>query len=419
MRTTPRLKRRAASSYREVHSRSAFIVHAGLCGALDAQRAPSQNRIVTTSALDNMPLPAVSVVLSIYNCEQYIRQAVDSILNQTYRNFEFIVINDGSTDNTAKLLSAYDGTDWRLRVYHQHNCGLVEALNRGCGLARGEYLARMDADDIAMPDRLITQVEFMENHPDIGLLGGAVEIVDSAGRPLRISANPKTDGEIRAAFSYGCPFWHPTVMMRRNLFISAGGYRKVVVDAEDCDLWLRMADCCKLANLDSVVLKYRLHPQQVTIRKCKTLALSSLAAHAAATARQKGEPDPLDRISEITPELLTKLGTNETAQHRAVTARYLWSVRSMCDTGYYSAAHQALAEIRSSSEWRSADKRVVSDLCSLESQLHWRDRSVAKSLLSAVQAVVARPLILGRPLKRVIRSRIAKLQHSARISSTS
>lgn len=361
------------------------------------QEEVSQKLMATT--------PTVSVVMSVLNGERFLCESVESILAQSFREFEFIIIDDGSTDRTASILDTYQRSDPRVRIHHQENRGLVESLNFGCGLARGKYIARMDADDVATTDRLTRQVAFMEEHPHIGLLGGAVEIVDVTGRYILTSRNPTEAGEIRFALLTGCPFWHPTVVIRQEVFAAVGGYRKVVVDAEDYDLWLRISERWGPANLELVVLKYRLHPWQVTVRKCRTMGASSLAARAAATARRKGDPDPLERVSEITPAVLSGMGVDAAAQEAAVAGRYLWAIRSMYHTRQYSAALDALVEMQSSSEWESAGARVAADLRFLAAQLYWRQGRLVRSILSAGQAIIMRPVMIARPLKPVLRWR--------------
>ncbi len=126
--------------------------------------------------------PLVSVVMSVYNGERFLREAIESILSQTFRDFEFIIVNDGSTDGTAGILNSYALSDSRVRVFEQENMGQCASDNRGCSLARGKYIARMDSDDVSMRDRLERQIAFLENHEKVGLLGGAVEIIDDRGR---------------------------------------------------------------------------------------------------------------------------------------------------------------------------------------------------------------------------------------------
>lgn len=126
--------------------------------------------------------PKVSVVMSVYNGEKYLPETIDSILNQTFKDFEFIIINDGSTDKTAKILTSYD--DPRIRIFNQENMGLTKSLNRAISLAKGEYIARMDADDISYPERLKKQVDYLNKNPDIGLVGSKYIRIDKRGRKI-------------------------------------------------------------------------------------------------------------------------------------------------------------------------------------------------------------------------------------------
>jgi hypothetical protein len=151
----------------------------------------------------------------------------------------------------------------------------------------------------------------------------------SNGQAVSVSSNPTTHGAIKSDLLHDCPFWHPTVLMRKDAFVAVGGYRRAVVDAEDYDLWSRIADRFQLANLDAVVLKYRIHPCQVTVRKCRQMAFSNLAARAAAASRRCGKADPLDSIREINPAVLARRGASEAAEQAALAGRYLSSIRSM------------------------------------------------------------------------------------------
>jgi glycosyltransferase involved in cell wall biosynthesis len=356
--------------------------------------------------------PTVSVVMSVFNGEAFLQEAVESILRQSFRDLEFIIINDGSTDGSGSILDYYQKSDPRVRVFHQENRGLIQSLNRGCGLARGKYIARMDADDISLNDRLLRQVEWMENHQEVGVLGGAVEWIDSIGKSLGIHTRPGTNDLIRSALTEGCAFWHPTVLIRRDTFRSVGGYRAVVVDAEDYDLWLRIADRSGLANLQAVILKYRIHSGQVSMRKYKQEALSALGALAAASSRMKGDPDPLDSISEITPETLERLGIGEAMQGAALARHYLTCIRNLCDVGEYSAALLALKTFHSC-YFRYAENWVRADLRLCEARLFWKQGKFAQGISRAIRACVTRPVILGRPAKRLLRRVLLVLPHEA------
>lgn len=200
----------------------------------------------------------ISVVMPVYNHEEYLREAVESILGQTFRNFEFIVINDGSTDNTPKILRSYH--DMRLRVvdFKKHR-GLVAALNHGLKKARGRYLARMDADDISLPCRLERQFYFMEAHPAIVACGTFFEsfYLDGTRKLKTYSVNPD---EIRCELLFGSPIAHPTAIIRRHALETNGiKYDPNFKEAEDYDFWIKLSKVGKLANLPEVLFLRRVH----------------------------------------------------------------------------------------------------------------------------------------------------------------
>jgi len=348
--------------------------------------------------------PIVSVLMCVYNGEQFLSEAVDSILAQSFSDFEFIIINDGSTDNTRKILDEYQGADLRIKVYHQENRGLTVSLNTGIGLSKGKYIARMDADDIALIDRLLQQVRFMETHPDVAVVGGNVDIINVTGAKMGVYCFPSNDHDIKTKLLSGdCPICHPTVLMRTEALRSIGGYRRSVVDAEDYDLWLRMADRFQLANLpDTTVLKYRRHPGQVSVYKCRQQALSNLAARTAAVLRKNNHQDPLDSIETVTPSILTKLGLNEAEQKAAVSWGYVTRIRSMVNADELAIAHNSLTDLLSSDDWKYAKNWMVADLHLLAARLYWRQRHAVKSIFYVCLALTTRPIILIRPLKPLL-----------------
>lgn len=204
--------------------------------------------------------PLVSVLMSVYNGDEYVGEAVESILTQTLRDFEFIIINDGSTDCTAEILADYERRDERVHVYHQENRGLASALNKGLELSRGKYIARMDADDISRPERLEKQVAFMEAHPETGVCGTWFETSD--GKVLR---HPIEDAAIRSNLIFDTALAHPTVMMRRALFLQMGLRYPAYRYAQDFALWAQLANQTQtsFANLSEVLVYIRSHPQRV------------------------------------------------------------------------------------------------------------------------------------------------------------
>jgi glycosyltransferase involved in cell wall biosynthesis len=206
--------------------------------------------------------PAVSVVMTVYNTEQYLALAIDSILAQTYEDFEFIVIDDGSTDRSADIVRDYATRDGRIRLTSRPNTGVVRAANEGIGQARGKYLARMDSDDISMPHRFARQVSYLDANPDCVLVGSRVQIVDPYGSPVAVSGQKLAHEDIDAELLTSGGGWavvQPSAMMRLDAVRQAGGYRGSVNMSEDHDLFLRLAERGKVANLSEPVLQYRRH----------------------------------------------------------------------------------------------------------------------------------------------------------------
>src|SRR5579872_6896113 len=167
--------------------------------------------------------PAISVVMPTYNGERFLRPAIESILNQTFPNFELIIIDDGSTDNTPHILSEFKDT--RLTVLtNQQNLGIAVATNRGLAAARGEYIALQDHDDISLPHRFQTQLDFLNTHPEIALVGSAAELIDENGVPYADYFEPENDIDIKWETLFRCPISHTSVMARRKVLLDVGGY---------------------------------------------------------------------------------------------------------------------------------------------------------------------------------------------------
>ncbi|XZG70804.1 glycosyltransferase family 2 protein [Chitinibacteraceae bacterium HSL-7] len=205
-----------------------------------------------------MRSPRISVLLPVYNGARYLEAALSSVFAQSCSDFELIVIDDGSTDETPLLLARVK--DPRLSVIRQDNRGIVAALNAGLAAARGSYLARMDADDEILPQRLATQLRFLEGHPDVVVCGMQVERFGAATGRIAL---PASDAACRARLLFGSCFVHPAVMMRGDVVRTHSvRYRADALYAEDYRMWLDLAGLGKLVNLDEVGLRYRVHSGQ-------------------------------------------------------------------------------------------------------------------------------------------------------------
>ncbi|MHB8171618.1 MAG: glycosyltransferase family 2 protein, partial [Thermincolia bacterium] len=200
--------------------------------------------------------PLVSVILPVFNGAAYLEEAMESILSQTYEKFEFIIINDGSTDNTASIIKKFN--DSRIRAYHQKNQGLANTLNRAVKLAAGEYLARQDSDDISLPQRFEKQVEFLESHLEYGMVGTWAEIWQENRKTNRTHKHPTDSAVLRFDLLFDNPFVHSSVMIRRNVFEKVGFYSaEKVRQPEDYELWSRVAREFEVANIPEILHIYR------------------------------------------------------------------------------------------------------------------------------------------------------------------
>lgn len=192
-----------------------------------------------------------------HNAAAYLDEAVTSILGQTFRDFEFIIIDDGSTDATPWILKRYAELDSRIQVHHQENLGMISALNRGCRLARGDFIARMDADDISFPDRLQKQLAYIEGHPQIGILGTWICNIDKNGSLRGTWRPPTTSKMLKWTLFFGVCVAHPSVLMRREVITHLNFYQPDAVHGEDVDLWFRASSLTEFGNISEVLLKYR------------------------------------------------------------------------------------------------------------------------------------------------------------------
>jgi glycosyltransferase involved in cell wall biosynthesis len=209
-----------------------------------------------------MARPVVSVVLPVHDGERFLAEAVESILAQTLQDLELIVVDDGSTDGTQRVLAGF--ADERLRIVAEQHRGLVHALGVGIAEARAPYVARMDADDVSEPRRLERQVELLERRPDVGMAATWVVVIDESGRELSRRVLPSAHEDLVRRLLLRNPFQHGSVLLRRDALEEAGGYRGDYGANEDYDLWRRLARSWELACVPEVLYRYRLHAAAVT-----------------------------------------------------------------------------------------------------------------------------------------------------------
>jgi hypothetical protein len=209
--------------------------------------------------------PTISVVMPVYNSAEFLAESIESILAQSYNDFEFIILDDGSTDQSWEIIQDYASKDIRIKT-HQNDCnkGIFFTRNLGLDKSTGKYIGVMDADDISLPDRFTKQFAFLDSHPDIDVLGGQIIKFGQAAQSGKKSNYPLTPGGVRWGLVSGCQLAHSTVMMRSHLFSVEGfQYREFKV-AQDYDLWTRLSPGHNIANLSDVLVQYRVHQSSIS-----------------------------------------------------------------------------------------------------------------------------------------------------------
>lgn len=215
----------------------------------------------------------VSVVMPVFNAEPFLAQAIESILNQTFSEFEFIIVDDASTDNSLRLIEEYAEKDKRILVQkNEKNLGIALTRTFGTKIAKGKYIAVADADDISISTRFEKQYNYLENHIDCGVVGGFIELFDSStGKILGTRKYYEDDENLRRRIFLYCPVAQPVCMIRKEVFDNLGYYDSRYPPAEDLDLWFRLGTRYKFANIQETLLKYRVHTNSATSSKLETM----------------------------------------------------------------------------------------------------------------------------------------------------
>jgi len=356
--------------------------------------------------------PSVSVVLPVHNGERFLGRALDSVRAQTLEDFECVVVDDGSTDRTAEILRQYGLQDQRLRVHRQEHRGVVAALNAGCQLAEGTYLARLDADDIASPQRLRDQVRFLERHPQVGVVGAGIVVVDEQDRPLFRVQYPATDPEVRRALLSSSAFAHPVVMMRKDVFVATGGYRAPFLHAEDFDLWLRISERCELANLRKSLLRHRFHRGSVSLNNLQQQVISVVGAELSGRMRASGQPDRLAGVGRVTLDVL--LATSPEPDRVLSRVLELSASRGgfLVLVGAVDEALYLLQWARIATQGARLDRRARAKADMLDALAWYRHTSFRRSLAAAANALLTDPGLVFETVAHRSSSLLSSLAHS-------
>lgn len=241
--------------------------------------------------------PKISVVMPVFNSGAWLNQAIESISNQSFADFELIVIDDGSTDPTGQIVKDAAQADVRIRSVRQEHLGISAALNRGAALARAPFIARMDADDVAAVDRFQKQMAFLNMHSNVVAVGSWAHVIDERGQKIGDRKPATEPSQLQDILPRQNPFIHSSMMMRADVFRSLGGYRPVLDGAEDYDLWLRMSERAELANVSEFLLSYRSFPTPASTAGVRKQLLAARLARLSANVRRQLEPDFIDTLT--------------------------------------------------------------------------------------------------------------------------
>jgi len=207
----------------------------------------------------------ITVLMAVYNGERYLSRSIESVLSQSCTNFEFLIIDDGSTDRSFEIIGHFAFQDERIRWVKQKNMGLTKSLNKGLLLAGGDYVARQDAGDMSKKDRLSTQKRFLDENPDVVLVGSSIDLIDEAGHVINTKHLPKESADIKSILRKKNCFSHGSMMFRKKEIKDIGGYREELKYSQDYDLVLRLSEKHKLSNLDDVLYQYRMDSQAISV----------------------------------------------------------------------------------------------------------------------------------------------------------
>jgi len=234
----------------------------------------------------------ISVVMSVYNSERWLRESILSILNQTYSNFEFIIINDGSTDNSLSIINSFKKDDNRIKLIDQNNIGLTKSLNRAISISNGNLIARIDADDISLPNRLKSQYELMKRNNQVGLCYTNYTEIDETGKTIRCVTPTFRFNKIKKNLSNGINLIpHSSVMYRKSIFNKLGGYRERFKKSQDIDLWLRMIEVTLFLSIKGKSqVQIRRHSQSITYKEFDIYTYISVLSY---RIRKKSMRDPV------------------------------------------------------------------------------------------------------------------------------
>ena len=345
--------------------------------------------------------------MPVFNRERFVESAVTSILQQTFADFELIVVDDGSQDGSPTVLRQLAKYDSRIALIHQENQGVVQSRNRAICMARGKYVALMDSDDISHPNRLTAQKTYLDAHCTVAAVGGGIRVIDECGKVNAILSYPTNPDSVRELLFYGgsSAFAFPTMMFRAEVLRELRGYRYAFAKGgvEDLDLMLRLAERHNVGNLEDIILDYRIHGNQLSLLDVRDAAIAVLAARRSHTLRHAGLPDPIDESAPIAQQDLTILGILDDEIADTTIEMMLVRAREAADARLYEVCDELLRQINSRLALLPHRPRSTFELAWMKARLSWQLGRRWKSALAICILATQSPLLASRRVLGVVK----------------
>jgi Glycosyl transferase family 2 len=354
----------------------------------------------------NNSLP-LSIVTTVFNGADFLEECIRSVLTQTFHDFEFIIVNDGSTDESAAIIRKLAEGDERIRFEDCARIGRIEALNIACRLARGRYIGILDADDVALPNRFERQMSYLQRHSDVALLGAGIQKISSDGRAFAEVMFPTSDVEINKALVDECCFAFSTIVVLRDALCEAGWHRPASHPTEDYDLYLRFLGRYKMANLPEVLVRYRVHPTQLSVTQVQAQVFAFLGAQVLARVKAGSGCEPTVAGDRFTQEFLVHYGVSSETIERRVSSSFHSQALNLWICGYHEAS---LASLEAALDWArsaAADRTTQATIHAALAARYFRQARIFKGMVAAWRMFHENPqeakALFARGVSRVMR----------------
>ncbi len=351
-----------------------------------------------------MKSPRVSVIVPAYNADLYLRDALESLLRQTFPSFEILVVDDGSMDQTREIAAEFVARDARVRLLCQQHGGVASARNLAANNASGEYLAWLDADDTAHLRRLGLQVQFMDRYPQVAAASGTILVTDDKLRPMVTVHYPTKARHINTILPLGNSLAASAAVIRASAYQAVGGCRTVFNGVEDYDLWLRLSEQYELANLPDLLAYYRVHAGQASSTRAERQVMSTVGAQLSARSRRTRQTDPYAELNAITLDVILQTAQSEREAHTLILEAAAGEATFLALTGQRAHAATLLDWAEEITRTKNIERRARARVNLARGLIAWHTNRRAVAFDYILRAVIVDPSSTARRLVKGIKA---------------